>query len=337
MGIEQQHNTDYNIPGITKGGAEPKPMPPVEPTEQPIKKAVPIIETYAGDMAQAIGADEGAAIKQVLAEEKKREIEEAATSPRSPQNKLYIMVGIGLVIAALIFIIISVVHSSKPQTVPVTPTQTHAVIYTETNKEINITNLSKEKIAAAILKEKTTAAIAPETVENIFFTKTIGESAQVLSTAKFFESIESTISPALLRSLGSNFMLGVYNLEDARNSVKTTQNPDKHFFIILPVTSRDSAVYGIGTWETTMLDDLFLLWGIDVSGTHAALFHTEWKDEIVKNLNARTLRDTDGSIILLYTFTNDGSVIITDNADTLEEILNRLRAQKVDSSTPLPN
>jgi hypothetical protein len=81
-------------------------------------------------------------------------------------------------------------------------------------------------------------------------------------------------------------------------------------------------------WEQHMFDELYNVFNIDVSGDGAALFAAQFKDKTIKNQDTRALLDSKGNVVLFYTFIGEdkSTLIITNNADTLEEVLNRLTA-----------
>jgi len=336
MGIEQQHNPNYDIPGVTKAGEEPKKTSPTGNTPPPSappqniveEKHSPVIETYASDMAEAIRTEEGTVIKAALAEEKKREIEAEAKSPRGKKNMTYILGGAVFVILAIVIVALVATHTSAPN--PVSQNQGgQPLIYADQNKNIDVTNLSKEQIAAAVSNEEKIGTVPAGTIENIIFTESGTNGA--IGSVQFFQSIGSTVPPSLLRALGDTYMLGVYH-----PAVSAGGDMAGKPFIILPVTSRDGAFLGMKTWEKTMLDDLFLLFGTDVSGTRASLFQAPFTDTLLQNLNARVLYDDASNPVLLYVFANDSTLVITDDTATLAEVLNRLRAEK-SAPAVLPN
>ncbi len=73
-------------------------------------------------------------------------------------------------------------------------------------------------------------------------------------------------------------------------------------------------------WEKTMAQDLkqFLL--LHTSANLSLPF----QDTIIKNKDVRELKDTDGTALLLYSFFDKNTLIITTREDSFKEIVSRL-------------
>ncbi len=342
---DEQNN---DIPGqihlgeVPKDGMTENPKPIQEPQKQPVQ--VRGLETYASDMAEAMREQEGSVIKIAMVEQKKRAAEEQITSPKSGKNKLYIVGGIGLVVLAVVAIVIVATKQSAPAVNSNTPTQIQSIIYSDAQKEIDITNFSKEQIARAVTDEIKKTDITADKIENVSLVNTapgdtsisaVSSGPKIYSTASFFKAIESGIASSLLRALDTNFMMGIYHApvstEGSSNPASSagTEVSGKHLFILLPVVSHDEALAGMLTWEKKMFDDFFLLFNIDVTGAHATLFQKPFTDALIDNLDARVLKDDAGNIVLMYVFPTDNMILITDNIGTVTEVTNRLRARKI--------
>ncbi len=123
---------------------------------------------------------------------------------------------------------------------------------------------------------------------------------------------------ALYRSLGDEYMIG--------SVVKAGVGSP---FIILNPTSFDYAYSGMLQWEKKIVDDLFLMFDINVSGENSYLLSKLFQDSILKNQDARVLYDNQGQVTLLYLFVNnDDLIIIAKDEGVVLEILNRLGALK---------
>jgi hypothetical protein len=99
-------------------------------------------------------------------------------------------------------------------------------------------------------------------------------------------------------------------------------------FIIIKSTSFDVAFAGMLNWETMMSADLVPLFGETVTetfdpqartatGTREAFF----KDVIASNKNARVLLDENGDDRIVYTFTDQNTILITTNREALAELI----------------
>lgn len=95
-------------------------------------------------------------------------------------------------------------------------------------------------------------------------------------------------------------------------------------FIILKLTSFDTALGGMLAWEESMSPDLSPLFGAPVAGTFDPQARTATQirepyfvDVVVGNYDARLLLDETQKERLIYVFVNRNTVIITANRDAL--------------------
>jgi hypothetical protein len=99
-------------------------------------------------------------------------------------------------------------------------------------------------------------------------------------------------------------------------------------FIIIKATSFDVAFAGMLNWETMMSADLAPLFGTTVTETFDPQARTAsgareafFKDVIASNKNARVLLDENGDDRIVYTFTDQNTILITTNRETLAELI----------------
>ncbi|MEA3399581.1 MAG: hypothetical protein U9R00_03690, partial [Patescibacteria group bacterium] len=89
-----------------------------------------------------------------------------------------------------------------------------------------------------------------------------------------------------------------------------------------------SSLAGVSEWEKTMLSNLYPIFGINISGKEN-LLTKPFEDIIISNRDARVLTDDEGNNLLYYSFINNNIFVITDNKETIDEILSRLIIQNI--------
>lgn len=99
-------------------------------------------------------------------------------------------------------------------------------------------------------------------------------------------------------------------------------------FIILSVGSFDTAFAGMLAWETTMSSDLSPFFGETVvesfdpsARTDTQVRNAFFKDTVASNKNVRLLLDEKGDDRIVYTFTDQDTILITTTRAALEELL----------------
>ena len=78
-------------------------------------------------------------------------------------------------------------------------------------------------------------------------------------------------------------------------------------------------------WEERMAREILPLSGTSVEG---ALADKKFQDIVVKNRDLRALLNEQGDIVLLYTFYDRETLIITRTTSTLDEVITRLTRPK---------
>jgi hypothetical protein len=118
----------------------------------------------------------------------------------------------------------------------------------------------------------------------------------------------------------------------AVNEITFGGTPQRQPFIVLKVTSFDTAFAGILQWEKTMSADLSPLFGETVINSFDPSARTDtqvreafFKDVIASNKNARLLLDEEGEDRIVYTFINQNTILITTTRETLDELLPLVR------------
>ncbi len=120
----------------------------------------------------------------------------------------------------------------------------------------------------------------------------------------------------------------VRGVTDINFGIYKNSNP----FIVLKVTSFDTAFGGILEWERTMSADLSPLFGTPVFGTFDPLARTAtqirdpyYVDVVVSNIDSRLLTDETQKERIIYAFADRNTIIITTSKSTLGDLLNLLR------------
>jgi len=85
-------------------------------------------------------------------------------------------------------------------------------------------------------------------------------------------------------------------------------------------------------WERFMNEDFSPFYGplIATSPTTTTLtLRSPFSDQIIRNKEARVLKDSEGEVVIMYSFVDQNTIVITTNESTFVEILTRLTAQRI--------
>ena len=97
-----------------------------------------------------------------------------------------------------------------------------------------------------------------------------------------------------------------------------------NLFIIFRGTQHDFLLTGMLQWEPYMTGDLAPLFGIDTSGNSASLLNTPYTETMIENHDTRAIIDVNKKPVLFYSFLDENTIIITNDAKTLTEAVRRI-------------
>ncbi|MEK9168053.1 MAG: hypothetical protein AAB769_01845 [Patescibacteria group bacterium] len=292
---------------------------PIPARIEPEEKILKPLRTYQGDVAETLKKQKTSVVQMVLAEHEKKERSKEESRATSKRNlpivaviALLALVGVGVLGGGAIYFI-----NKRAAQTPVEKLEIPSIIFVETAKELSITGRTPDSLTQAISTEVANAKPRLDTILNVYFTKLIGgapESISVrVSAQEFFTALASAIPDTLLRSLNQEFMFGIHAFNG--------NEP----FILLKTNFFENSFAGMLKWEERMAREILPLFGTSVEG---ALADKKFQDIVVKNRDLRALLNEQGDIVLLYTFYDRETLIITRTTSTLDEVITRLTRPK---------
>ena len=273
------------------------------------------IRTFQSDIAHAIKNQNTSVAQIALAEARKREKVESAekeNSASSWRNIALIGLSIFLFVAALGVIGYLLWPSGNTQQAVVTGER--PIILTDSSETLPIDNLNRDGLIDALQKKIAGNQQSLGTVSRIIPVETAAAGGtQPVDAQKFMGLLAADIPDSLLRSFSPQFYLGVH--------VFKKNEP----YLIMKVDSYQSAFAGMLDWEKRMpydLADIFIAGSSRATTLNSKL---DFRDEVVSNRDARALIDSASlQTVLIYSFPDKNTMIITTNERTLQEISDRL-------------
>ncbi len=291
-----------------------------EPVPQ---KPKPIITTYATDIAEILKEQQGSVLKVAMAENERKL--NADSSIGSNRGKRLAAFGVIFVVIAILAIVgISYLKPSNT-TVPVDTTsapQIISIVKAEGHTPYDVTNKTPQVIIPQIRTLVEDTRTVKGTIEDVYpyFSDEAGK--HLVKADDFLLALGASVPPELSRVLKKPLMLGIHKHND--------ESPNT-LFVILKTETYPSGFAGMLIWENVLFDNMHELFGINAEGDNSYLFAQKWNDVTIKNKDSRAILDQNGVPILFYTFlddttTDEATLIITANQDTLSEIIGRFFA-----------
>ncbi|MCR4306633.1 MAG: hypothetical protein NUV42_01560 [Candidatus Yonathbacteria bacterium] len=321
--LEQEQESLVRPPTILPKISRITPVAPSEGEEEGGTE-VKTIRTYQSDVAEALKKQKTSVIQMVLAEHKRKETNTEELSPTSKKNLPVILVS-ALFIALSVMLIggggFYFLSKNKSAENPTQEAMVPSPVFAEAKKGIDITGLSRDRIIDEVNKEMSASNLRLDSVLNIYFAERIDPSLllsptntlRLVSTERFFSALESKMPNALSRSLESQFMLGVHAFNG------------NEAFLILKTNFFENAFAGMLKWEEFMARELLPLFA---SPAGKEVYDRNFQDFVLKNRDLRVLYNGTGEIVLLYSFYDNNTIVVSTSPDTLDEVTSRLSRPK---------
>ena len=284
-----------------------------------IPKPKPIVETYASDASLAMRSGDGGTIRNLIQEQEEKEEEIKEQSPQSRKNQILMVSSIALILIAITAVFLWAMFREKNSTVPIA-LQFVPLIFTDQNKTLEIGGLKKEQITQTVLNELKATEMKRDAIEGIYLTN----NTKPVGLREFVSLIKGNLLSEKIPFVSDVFLMGVFNNETAVDSSKS-----KEFFVLLKTRSFPDIFDGMKDWEDKMFSDLAPFFDININSETKYLVTKDFEDGFIQNQNAKILRDNDGKIVLMYVFTTNTSVVITNSEDAVREIILRLASSQI--------
>jgi len=348
---DKNRNVRTGTPGQTSQDGQEKPLIHVwealsQEKERP--RDLNTIRTYQADIAGAIKNDNVSMVKVALAEKKRQErrgnLDQVIEDEKHDKTYLFIAGAIGLLVLAIgtaAFVYIS--SRSAPVTTP-TAQATTPVLYTENQEVIDVTGRDGDDISRIINRTRG-ESVDYGSMKALVLTAGTGTSTHEVTTQELFSMMSQEIPDGMYRSLDSNFLLGMYGYS----------SPDD-IFAVFTISDYDTAFATMLTWETTMETDIG---GIFISPSkRATVFnrqyttpatstdststsstastsdsftfkHDVFVDRVLDNKDTRVLIDSNGNILMLYSFLDKNHLVIASSEQAFREVIFRLTSGEI--------
>jgi hypothetical protein len=313
-------------------------------------KIISPIRTYTSDIADAVKEDNTSIVKIAVAENERRIKNQSGNENTSDskilKNLIFFIFSLILIAGGIYTIyFFGFIKLPMDNKVPITQ-KDPSFISGDQTIEISADNVSKDFLTHSIQDAINHYRGPVGSVEIINFTTTTQDLAsktqitKKISVQDFFKDLELNASDALIRSFNTDFIFAIHKSPSLGNQP----------FIILSTNSYENSFAGMLNWENLMIKDLkdTLVLQIDENATSTAtttnpnnffgnsntqntplaLSQYSFQDAVIQNHDVRIIKNNNDRIILMYTFIDTNTLIITNNEYTLNEAINRLIKNK---------
>ncbi len=336
------------------------PQPP-----KPEPTLVKPLQTYQGDIESLVGEKQISVVNIAAAEATRRGQKpiEAAQAPLNQAASRAWLHTAGIIAAGVALLAVAggvgVYIFIRMQPVPLAQQSPAPFILVDDTTTVTFKPGDlRQEIMQALVQAKSNIALSLGLVARIQVAKPTplnDGTLQEVGAPEFLQALAPSIPPTLLRTLVPQMLLGVHSFDE------------NQAFMILKVDSYDTAYAGLLAWEGSMRGDLSPLFvrtpavrataqapvvpapvvavGTSTASSTSMASSTpaattpaptqylggNFIDQIVENHDARVVLNAQGDILLLWTFLDSSTVIITTNELTLREVISRLSQSNIQS------
>lgn len=266
------------------------------------------IRTFQGDVAEALSSQNESLFSIQQKEQRKFGRVAPIEEPRARFSKT-----VSFLAGSLIFLTLAGVGGwytytefLKKTAPPIVAAPQSRLIATESTKEISTTDLSRDSLLSTIADSLSNSK--PNEMRHILLKDSLGNE---VTTEAFLTKIGTQAPGSLIRSFGPIFMLG--GLGERR-------------FLIIELSSFQNSFAGMLNWEKDLPVDLAGLFS--QGSTLAGLGGQSFADMVYKNKDLRVL--SSGEVpVLLYSFFNNDTLIITETPEVLQAVVDRLTQKQL--------
>lgn len=286
------------------------------------------LHTLKDDLQHVVRDQKISLVRAVALEEEKRHHstaidEHIEVQARKQKNTRY-----GLFIAGAFFFlgalaIGAVLYVMTERTQKAATPITAAVLFSEQSVPLPVDNLAPADVRREIGNARLSAALTLGAILEIVLTKQVSIDGQTrtvpITFPDFLQTIGARAPAELARASTDKFFLGLHTVDENAP------------IMVIPITSYELAFAAMLEWEKNMNADLspiFTAVSPQAVGPDGLPRMRRFEDTVMRNYDARALKDDSGTIQLFYAFPTRNILIIGESPYSFAEVLSRLRADR---------
>jgi len=271
------------------------PLPNKSDQKKSPEKTVPVgkAHTMYQDMTTLVNSNKGTVASSLLNKARTDEKIKEVNKPLSPNNILYIIGTIIIVLVALGVFALTANRSSQSVQPLAKAHVVSSLIQAEAHLRIDIANQPSYTLEQTLQKAFSTN-VPSGTILDVYYTN--GANRATFASVLTALGISDVPTSLVGEFSGPQFMHGIGNFGG------TTSH-----FLVIPITDYDISFAGMQNWEPTMFRDLGIFMNVPSGFLKTQLYKNTFDDETISNQNIRVLRYQTPATVTLSDSTSDTS------------------------------
>lgn len=298
------------------------------------------VETYTTDINRVVQSGGVSTVSIAAAESERRskatKNEAIAPANLAPQGngsrwRIVLIIGGVLLIFSAIGIAAVVLLRAAPQTTTTTAVQAPFMNVDQVTNVLTTAADTRDALMTNLEAAREQVSLAVGLVAQLYvgIASTTSAMSDELSPQQLLSTLAPDIPQDLLRTIKPQYLLGVHSYDENQS------------FLVLQVDSYQQAYAGMLAWEPTVQQELSPLFtrkpslhvpsdsASSTASSSPAFLQTGFIDKVVENHDARAIVNPAGDLLLLWTFLDRNTLVITTNEYTLREIIRRLNTSSL--------
>lgn len=284
------------------------------------------LRTFERDIQETVERENVSLVSIALAEhEKKLKGPLHGGTPAERRENRLLAIGAALFVLAGIAVAGFLWFTKKTVPVVLRPVPKPLILLEEA-AELIVPPDSMERLRTLFSRERRTRSIPLSSVVG-YTIITDAQSGTILTAEEFLSLFKPAIPGELRRTVNPEFLIGLHGFRENQP------------FLVFKVRNYQTAFAGMLSWEPTLRENLEGIFfqpprrtappATTTSGTLRAA-QPAFVDAVLRNRDARLLKDASGKTFLLYSFPDHETLVITTGEDTLREVMERLIAGRLE-------
>ncbi|MDP2630950.1 MAG: hypothetical protein Q8P56_06125, partial [Candidatus Uhrbacteria bacterium] len=198
------------------------------------------------------------------------------------------------------------------------------IVLIDDQKVFDVTSLQNEQAMEKITGALEGSTVGANSILLLRLAKTVEEETIFLTTEEFFGLTTRFAPDQLIRSLEKTFAFGILGWSGNQP------------FLIFKTDSFENTSSGMTEWERTMPMELKTLFETENGWAETtpafgpgSTSQSQFGNTVVSNLDARQLTNSAGATVLIYSFPDTNTLIITTNEQPFAALVTKLRNAKL--------
>ncbi len=292
------------------------------------------IRTYESDIAEAIANKKTSVLNIAVEERKKVEGTQSAVISNKPEPssgswRKFIMLLLSIILIAGGIGGGYYLYLQSPLALPTPEIKTDniipGIIKADNQRVIELGTVKSSdfpiKIKDLLFNDKLNA----DKINEYILNNTVESTTNRIDAVQFFQMLDASVPESFNRSLTKKWMLGTYDEELSKVP-----------FIILTTEFFQNTFAGMLKWENSMADEMAVIFNYEdrarqqnSTSTLSSFFtiRGKFQDRTILNRDVREFISETGEILILYSFIDKDTLVITTSEEILKKIIQKIEKQ----------